>query len=286
MRIHFITAIFVFFCLSFENTQVEAGTFNFKFLQIDCDGTLTISSSCGSKKYANKTWIGDVSRGMLFDNNFFSIDNNELIATNLDLKEKISLTGEKLLLGANYRLWKVGYVDEKRIIFCAKRYDPDVTLRKQRQHYYLYQLDRKTKIVQKIPIENCGNANFSFHGNKIYYTGEDGTIYKFHNTEVKSLGVKGRSPTISPDGKKIAFISFGIINYEIKVYDLQTEKKSTVIKLRDIWPIIRWSGNSRFVAVKNRSDIFSNNLYLVDILEEKTISVFKNNHACNWFFVE
>jgi len=257
-----------------------------QLLFIACNGELRIASEQEVSKISEKYWLGDVARGMFFDGNFFAFDNNKLIATNLSLMEKTFSLGKNLLFETNYRPWKIGYVDDKRILFCTQRYDPAEPIGTQRKHYYIYQVDRKTNIVQKIAIENCGNANFSFRDNEIYYTGEDGIIYRYSNDRIQSLEIKGKSPTISPDGKKIAYISFGIIRYGIHIYEFETNKKDTIIRLGEVWPIIRWSEDSRFIAVKKRSDISSNPLFWIDTLNRRNIYKFEKSRACNWFFVE
>ena len=264
--------------------QTGANTLQ-KILHIDCDGTIVFSLPNEEPQHLGKHSLGDIARGMLYGRLFFAIDDSEIIATDLDTGKRTSSFGKNLPLEKNYKPWLVGYVDDETIVFSAQRYDPNVSIGEQRRHYYLYQIDRKTKSIQKLPIDDCGNANFSIYGNEIYYTNEDGIICKFDDNKVQLLGFRGSSPTISPDGKKLAYISFGILRYGVNVYEFQTMEKKTVLKLGEAWPIIRWAENNRYLAVKKRSDIFSNPLWVVDMSSNNNSFKFKDSHACNWFFV-
>lgn len=285
MKFNLSIIISYIICLLLGTEQGNAGTF-LEMLHIDCDGTLAISLRKEKPKYVTKYRLGDVSRGMLYGHNFFAFDDKRVIVTDLILGKSISLLSEELLLDKNYKPWLIGYVDNQKIIFSAQRYDRYASIDKQRHHYYLYQIDRMKKAIQKIPIANCGSANFSFHDNILYYTNENGEICKYSDKQIQLLGFKGNSPTISPDGNRIAYISFGLIKYGIHVYDFHVKKKNTVIKFGEAWPIIRWSENSHFIAVKKRSDVSSNSLFLIDTLTSKNVYKFYESHACNWFFVE
>jgi hypothetical protein len=268
--------------LLFWAGQTGANTLQ-KMLQIDCDGTLSVSLP--HEQQIGKYSLGDIARGMLYGRLFFSIDDDEIIATDLDTEE-ISSFGKNFPLEKNYKPWLIGYVDNEKIIFSAQGYDPNLPIDKQLSHYYLYQIDRRTKSLRKLSIDDCGNANFSFHGNDIFYTNEKGMVCKFHDGKATQLDFKGTSPTISPDGKKLAYISFGVLKYGIHIYEFKTRRKKTTLRLGEAWPIIRWDSRNRYLAVKKRSDIFSNTLYVVDILNNSNKSKFENNHACNWFFVD
>ena len=270
--------------LLFGAGQTGANTLP-KMMQIDCDGTLSVFLPHEQPEHIRKYSLGDIARGMLNGRLFFSIDDNEIIATDLDT-EKISSFGKNLPLEKSYKAWLIGYVDKEKIIFSAQGYDPNLPIDKQRRHYFLYQVDRRTKSLRKLPIDDCGNANFSFFDNSIFYTNENGDICKFHDGKIKRFDFKGTSPTVSPDGEKLAYISFGILRYGIHVYGIKTRENKTVFRLGEAWPIIRWDSRSRYLAVKKRSDIFSNTLYMVDILSNGNKTKFENSHACNWFFVE
>ena len=177
----------------------------FSLLQIKCDGRLIKSLSPEPCQIGEKKWRGDVQRGILFKKDFYALgEANELIITNfVSMKTKYS---EELKKGLNneYYAWRLLYVDKQKIIFDAYHYDATQSLAKQRT-YYPFQFDRLTKTVRKLSIANYNDGTPSVYKNKIFYTGKDGVIYWFDNNSIHSLKIKGKSPTISPDGSKIAY---------------------------------------------------------------------------------
>lgn len=277
----FLSIVLLLICA----TQVSANPFQ-RILQVDCDGTTMVSLPGAAPLNVGKYWLGDIPRGMLHNKNFYAFDDSEVVVTDIITGKRNSLLNGKVSLEQNYGPWLIGYVDDSTVLFSAQLYDTNVTIDKQRKHYYIYKIVHKAKSIHKVPIDDCLNGTFSFYDNIIFYTNINGVISKYKDGVIEATGLKGDSPIISPNGEKLAYISSGLFGYGVKVYNIQAEKTKTVLRLSGAWPIIRWSSNSRYIAVKKRSDISSNTLFLVDTISRKTIIRFKKNHACNWFFID
>lgn len=261
---------------------------SFILLQVACDGALTISSEQETRKISGKFCRGDVQRGMLFGNLFFAIDKERLVVSSLSQEKITVLMNFRSVLNGNYHPWRIGYVDDTKIILSAYRYDTNIPIGKQQTHYYLYQVDRSTHCeVNRLPIPDCGDDVFSCYRDRIYYMGTDGKIYEYAENKSQSIGIKGRSPTISPDGRKIAYASFGIAMDGVYVHDLTTQETTSVLKFlgpEAVYPTIRWSADSRLLAISEKSDIRSTPLYVVNVSSDKVVSKFEKSRACNWFF--
>ena len=262
---------------------------SFTLLQIECDGGMIISSSTEQRQIAEKNWIGDVQRGMLFNNDFYAVDqNNKLIVTNINSMKFTYISDFNRVLNEEYHLWRIVFVDEERIIVSAYKHDKFKPIGKQRT-YFFFQFDRDTATISKISIPDCCNDFFSLYKSTAYYTNTDGNICSYNNNVNHILGIKGISPSISPDGSKLAYISFGIIMEGVYIFDLQTKKIQSVIKFfgpQSVYPTIRWSDDSLLLGISKQSDIFATSLYVNSLSTKKNIYEFKKSHACNWFFIK
>jgi hypothetical protein len=267
---------------------------DFTLLHFACSGELGVSSGEKMEIISDKYHLGDVQRGMLFKEYFLTIDTNslgeaKLECTNLKSRQTTYLSDLDSVVEKNYTPWGIGYVDNKLIILSAYEYDINVTIDKQKRHALLYQFDRYTKTTQKMPISDCSLTEFSYYRGRIYYTSTDGTIHECIGYKNQSLDIKGMCPIISPDGTKIAYISYGIFGDGVYIYDFQSKEKTSVIGFfgpGSIWPTIRWSSDSKLVAIQRKSDLFSQPLYVVNISTKKVVCELKNAYACNWFFVD
>jgi hypothetical protein len=238
---------------------------------------------------SERKWVGDVPRGFLYGDDFFAIDNNKLIFSNIKTKESGTLADLQTVIDENYKPWQVGYVDSKVIYFSAQRYEKSVPINEQEHHSFIYRLDRASGETKKVDLHECKSPYFSVHDDNIYFVNVDGEISEFAEGKINPFGIKGDFPSISPDGEKICFASFGFINDHVYLYNFKDKNKVSLISFlgpRGVNPIIRWSKDNDFVAVKKKSDLMAGPLYLINANSQKVVQKYEESHACNWFFVD
>lgn len=261
-----------------------------QLLFIACDGELRISGGeSPPSKTAEKIWLGDVPRGFLYGGDFFTSDDNKLISTNLSSREPTTLADLREVIETNYKIWQIGYVDENSIYFSAREYDKSVSIGKQEKHYLIYRFERNDKQTKKVGIKDCGSPYFSVYDEKVYFVDLNGQIAEFVEGATKLLGLKGRFPSVSPDGKMIAFASFGLINDHVYVCEFSTINEMSLISFfgpEVVNPIIRWSRDGDHIAVKKKSDLKSGPIYVVNTSNKCIVQKIEDGHACNWFFVD
>ncbi len=276
-----ITILVITSRLSYSETS-------FNLLQLDQDGAMIVSSQGALINIPMKQrQIGDVSFGVLVGNKFYArtIDNKELRITDLKTMKTEVLLDYGKIADVSYKPFSVQYVDDNNIIIEAYTYDSTKHISKANT-YYLFKYDRRVGDIQKVPI-NIDRGPVSVFGKRIYYTGKDGNIYWYDGSTEQSLQIKGTSPTISPDGKRLAYIFSGWIKNGIHIYDTETKKTKSIISFADsINPIIRWSSDSSLIAIKTRSDLYVTPLYVVNSMTGEIIRKFKKSYARNWFFIE
>ncbi len=262
---------------------------SFNLLQLDQDGAFIVSSRGEIIEIPMKqSQIGDVSFGLLFDQKFYAIaiGHKELLITDLKAMKTEVLLDFKKKMDASYQPSSVQYVNDNKIIIEAFTYDNTKHISKAHT-FYLFQYDRHVGDIKKVPI-NIDRGPVSVHGKRMYYTGKDGNIYCYDGSTEQSLQIKGTSPTISPDGRRLAYLFSGRISNSINVYDMETKKTQSVISFfaHNIDPIIRWSSNGRLIAMKTTSDLYVTPLYVVDSMTGEIVRKFKKSYARNWFFIE
>jgi hypothetical protein len=151
---------------------------------------------------------------------------------------------------------------------------------------YFY-VDLNNGSISRWGSDYCQSGYLSSNGGKIACTKNDGTICIYCEKGVQELDLNGRYPTISPDGSKIAYISKKNWIGKVYVYDLNTKKNKSIFScFKGIDSKIRWSQNSRLLAIKSKSDIFSTSLYIIDVKKNKVIGKIKEGIEANWFFEE
>lgn len=261
-----------------------------QLLFIACNGELSYADEeRNPAQKPTRKWLGDVPRGFLYGDNFFAIDNNKLVFSNLVTKESGTLADLQAVIGSNYKPWQVGYVDNNAIFFSAQKYDKNVAIGKQERHSFIYRFDRASRETVKIDLNECRSPYFSIHEGKIYFVNVNGEISEFTKGKTKALGIKGEFPSISPDGEKIVFTSFGLINDHVYLYEIDKKNRVSLISFlgpQGVNPIIRWSKDSAHIAVKKKSDLTSGPLFLINTNSQKVAQKFKKSHACNWFFID
>jgi hypothetical protein len=267
---------------------------NFTLLQIGCDGKVLKSSIYESVLMPST--IKDNSKtacGKLHEFNFYDIclsENNEEILASTDLltSKRTELLDIKSKIDKDHVPAYIGYVDDDWILFSAYYLVDEMLSRWPEKKVQLYEFDRKNNTLKKLPIDGIQDYKFSVLNDRIYYTGEDGAIFENFNGTSKDLGVIGWGVSISPDGHKLAFRKTGILREGVYVLDLRNMRTKSIIKFfghNSINPILRWSNNSRLLAIHKSGDLGSSPLYVIDVSNQKILNKFEKNRACNWFFL-
>lgn len=288
LRNRILIYLFLIFVVLFMNGLIYADMSPRLFL-ISCKGEL--SSAAGNKitpVKSEKKWIGDVPRGFLYGDDFFAIDDNKLIFSNIKTDELKTLVDLQTVVDKNYKPWQVGYADSEVIYFSAQRYEKSLPINEQEYHSAIYRFDRASGESKKVNLE-CRSPYFSVHNERIYFVGTNGEISEFAGGQTNSLGIRGNFPSISPNGEKICFASFELINDHVYLYNLRNKRKTSLISFlgpRGVNPIIRWSKDNDYVAVKKQSDLTAGPLYLINTNSQKVVQKYEESHACNWFLVD
>lgn len=255
-----------------------------------CNGEITISVNKEYEKFADKKWYGDIQRGYLFKEDFFFIDQGIIQYTDLLSRETYEIVDLEGKLGSDRMPWQVGYVNEKVIYFSARNYVKHLPVTKQPSRaIFIYRLDRDSQEVQMLDIDNCGSPYFSVKEGHVFFKATNGEIHEYAEGGATSLRIKGDVPSISPDGKKIAFVSFEFMNSRIFLYDIKSQKRISLISFcgsKSVNLIIRWSENNEFIAIKQESHSSDKPLHVVNAINGEVIQKVENSRACNWFFID
>jgi len=225
---------------------------------------------------------------MLFENDFYSIAQGKLLITSLTNTNKKELVDLTELLGPGIKPFRIEHIDEKIMILEAMRYDASKPLKYQ-WTYSLYQIDKYNLTARLLDIPEYDGGQISAHEGRIYYADRFGKICHSENNIITHMGIEGRCPTISPDGSKLAFISFVLVAEGVYVYDFRSNHTSCLMTFfgpNSVTPIIRWSSDSSLLAIKNHSDLSSTSLYMIESSSGSAIREFEKDGSCNWFFLK
>lgn len=283
IKVHAVMLL-VLLIIGCSNVQT---TSDVEMLFIKCNGQLSYVNK-DKELELKKLSLGDVARGILIKGEFLYFDELTLVATDIitgKSRSVINLTGK---IGKELNLWQVGHISENYYYFSAQKYEKNVPINEQKNLSTIYKTN-KVSGETSVVVANCSSPYFSGYGDKIYYVDEIGSIRHFDNGEISNPIAKGDVPTVSPNGEKLAFSSFGLVNNKVYVYDLKSNASDSVADFfgpNSMYPIIRWSSNGVRVAVKSRSDISVGSIYVIDTKDNKEAFSFKNKSACNWFFVD
>ena len=193
------------------------------------------------EKVSGQTLLGDTQRGYLFKNDFFYIDNNSLKCIDIVSRKTFTISNLEMEVGTDQLPRQIGYVDDRVVYFSTIEYGKNLPVNKQLSHAVISKVMRQTEKIEKLNIE-CGSPFFSVHQKSIYFTAMNGEIHTYEDGSITALGVKGSYPYISPDGRKVVFVSFGLINTHVFLYDLINRKHDSLISFfgpKSVDPIIR-----------------------------------------------
>ena len=160
---------------------------NFVITKINCDGKIFESTLENQKLIKEKGYTGDVQRGYLYKNEFYAIDHdNELVATRIAPVQTSKYRNFNKIWDKSFRLWKVVFVDDRKIIVGAKKILRNSTVEDQ-IGCNLFQFDRLKDLISEIPVTGCSNDYISIFQNAIFYTNQDGNIYVSNDFPLPSL---------------------------------------------------------------------------------------------------
>ncbi len=269
-------------------TNVSHSYMDFNLTQIKCDGTIVkYSTVSGSSLIENKKFIGHVQRGFLYKREFYTVGlQNNIIKTDITTGDSVSILNFSKIVDDHYRLWWILFANENEILVSAYQYNETETPSKQ-YTYFLFRIDLLKFTAMDISIINGRNDFITKSNKKLYYTNNSGEICSFVNGKTINLGLKGRFPTLSPDGLKLAYIDESSMWSKVCIYDLSNGKNKLALRLlgkNSVYPLIVWSKEGTLLAVANDSDIFAKIIYIIDSESNKNVKKIKKSHACAWFF--
>jgi hypothetical protein len=253
-----------------------------------CDGGYrTVTFENNSTKVYKKVRSGDIPRSYLYKDSLYFFDNKTLISYNLISKKYSRLLDLKVFLNDEYIPWLIGSVDQKVIYFSVMKYKRKTSNSNQKYLYSLYSFNKQNQSVEEIKINEFNSPYFSVYNEKVYFKNKEGQICVFDGFKIKSLDILGDSPSVSPNGKKIAYLSYEWGFTCVKIYNINSKRKFTLIKSfgpKSVTPIFRWHADNRFIALKKKSDLKAMPLYIFNISNKKLIEKIDESKACNWFF--
>ena len=277
--------VLVLIFLSLSVSSVFADT-SLKLIATQCNGTLLeISPGSAYKELGKISPVGAAQCSYLYGNTYFSSNRGSIDLIDMNTLQKINTIKLKDRLDNNYHLWKIGYIDANSIFFSAHLYNNDKPINKQSKNAFIYEVNLQNQEIYKLPITDCKDTTFSKLNDKIYYTGINAEIFKFSAGVSKKVGARGWGVSISPKGDKLAYIISGLIKERVEILDLKSGKTETMIKRGSFWPIIRWSKDGKHIAVRPRSDISAQPLFVIKVASQTVEHEFEKTYACNWKFV-
>lgn len=224
----------------------------------------------GGAIYRNYYYVFE-KKHRIFRYNLQNGNNNFILDLEGAIKESLTLR-------------EILYVDTDKIFFSATK---PISSAQGIYKSFFFVVNLKTIQVSQLPIYDNVDGNLSIYKNKFYYTRNDGMICVYNGANVESTGIIGRYPTIAPNGLKLAYKTSSNLFEVVKIYCLNSRKTKNAIRFfgeSTVNPIIKWSSDSRLIAVHKRSDLTPKPLYIIDTEEGKTIYKIKKNVAENWFF--
>lgn len=276
----------VLFILMTNNISHSYDGFN--LTQIRCDGTIVkYSSVSGSSEVKNKNFIGHVQRGHFYKKNFYAVGlQNNLIKTDIDTGDSVSLLNFSNIIGDHYRLWRILFVNENETIVSAYQYNEKLPM-PQQYTYFLFKINLIKLTAIDMSIIDGKNDFITAKNSELYYTNNSGEICSYGNGENINFGLKGEYPTLSPDGLKIAYIEKNSMWSNVYIYNLSNKENKSIIKFwgnSSVYPLLAWSEEGTLLAVANDSDIVAKNIYIINSESKEIAKKIKKSHACAWFF--
>lgn len=160
----------------------------------------------------------------------------------------------------------------------------------------IYYMDAKKCIPQRIEMENESIRDLSFGKNKeLLYSkklkDKDMTniayqIFKYSFADMKESRLRVSSdnevnPVLSPDGKKLAFVSDKYVDYNLFVMDLQSGDVN-IIGMNDaiVGGTVKWSKDSRYLCYVRLKGAASYSVKTADVERKVTYDIGEGYNIC------
>lgn len=152
-----------------------------------------------------------------------------------------------------------------------------------------FQIDLEKLDITHLPIyDNLGSQLSMVDDSKIYYVNENSKIcvYNLDQGTHDVLNITGMFPTVSPNGQMLAYIKSRSISEGVEIFYFNDKKIKKVKSffINGIKPRLRWSSDSKLIAVQGWSDFSPQPLYIINVETGKVVFKIKDNVAENWFF--
>ena len=224
----------------------------------------------------------NVNWGFLYKDELYTWYKKYLFKINI-----AKLTNETFsLYGLNkFRIENIVGVDKDQIYFNASNLNEQINKNNTFQKkYYLFSFNQNSGLLSQVDIATDLFRVTSVANGKFYYNDINKRVFEKSGEEITLLFPNGLSPTISPNGKYIAFYIKNLMVTKLLIYSL--DKKQVLYKdrfIKHLEPDIRWSSDSRCVSFKEINlDVGDSYIYVVDITKGKYLLKLKKS-AINWF---
>lgn len=259
------------------------------FIEFDADGEYRIVSDCEADKDNGKFdfYTANIRNGFLFEDKLFFFDGYLLKELTLNSgKVRVLKNLEEIL--PNVLPWYIGSVTKTKLYFSCYGSSSGFIGGTKTSNISLFEFSFDKFSIEKVKVDTIlDDLYFSVKGSEIYFKNIDGNISSLSNGKIKIYRIDGTSPSISADGKKIAYIKSGVIFNSIRVYNIFDETDLKIISVplfMKAQPNIRWTNDSHNILIGATSDIRKPFIASVDMEGNQTCR--KETSAVNWFYYE
>lgn len=251
--------------------------YSYSLLFISSEGLISRYTSAGEHTIIQQDpwkfgrWAG---WGSYYEGFFYFVEKGILYKTNIQTMERETLFSlNELPQYKNKDFWHVAHVDDKRVIL-------------RDGNALILLIDKQLrKITVEIVLPDSLSGAVTAYENRIYFTDKRYNICCYHDGNVEILGIKGFTPSVSPDGTKIAYEFSGIFR-SIHIFDLETRQDQSIFTLYSttFFGPIRWSKDSALLAVQEASDLWAPDNYVVSTVPHKYKDTINKVGGCDWYF--
>ncbi len=247
-----IKQTFLIACVFIIVSGIQSNTQATNILLFDADGEIRYAENCIDKGIqANiNVFSGNIQNGIYHNNKFYFFDGVLLKYVIADEEIASDIINLNTIL-PNALPWYMGDINDTRIIFSA--YEDAISSNKDLLDVSIYKYEFEKKTIDKLNTDkNITDGYFSTTGQGFYYVDYRGEIHEQKNGQNINYKIYGNAPSISPDGKNLAYIKNGLFSDKIYVYSKKSGLNKKIFKFPTFiksQPIIRWSSDSRKILV-------------------------------------